>query len=57
MGDAIEYCDKCENNVGCHLSRRCLNQWELRSKVWVDRYHPDTFKPRDHGKHSKKKKK
>jgi hypothetical protein len=24
MGDSIEYCDKCENNVGCHLNRGCL---------------------------------
>jgi len=24
MGDSIEYCDKCENNVGCHINRGCL---------------------------------
>ncbi len=24
MGDSIGYCDKCDNNVGCHLNRGCL---------------------------------
>lgn len=28
MGDAIEYCHQCENNVGCHLARKCLNSTE-----------------------------
>lgn len=24
MGDSIHYCDGCENNVGCHLARKCV---------------------------------
>jgi hypothetical protein len=24
MGDSIEYCEQCENRVGCHLARQCL---------------------------------
>jgi predicted RNase H-like HicB family nuclease len=24
MGDSIEYCEQCDNRVGCHLERRCF---------------------------------
>ena len=24
MGDSIEYCEQCENRVGCHLARQCF---------------------------------
>jgi hypothetical protein len=30
--------------------------WVLRGKVWSDLYHPEIYRPRDHGKHSKKQK-
>jgi hypothetical protein len=25
MGDSIEYCEQCENRVGCHLARQCFH--------------------------------
>jgi len=28
MGDSIEYCEQCENRVGCHLARRCFHAKE-----------------------------
>lgn len=24
MGDSIEYCEQCDNRVGCHLERQCF---------------------------------
>ncbi len=30
--------------------------WTKAGKVWRDDYHPDTIRPRDHGKYSRKKK-
>ena len=29
MGDRIEYCDKCDNNVGCHLNKGCMRMDRL----------------------------
>ena len=28
MGDSIEYCEKCENRVGCHMARQCFHAEE-----------------------------
>lgn len=28
MGDAIIYCERCENPVGCHMQRKCHHETE-----------------------------
>jgi hypothetical protein len=33
MGDSIEYCKKCKNNIGCHLNRGCLTESFKTKKI------------------------
>lgn len=34
-----------------------VSKWAKVGKEWHDLYHPNIYRPRDHSKHSKKKKK
>ena len=41
---------------GAHTTEHAVHRgWRLINKVWTDAYHPNTYRPRDHSKHSRKK--